>query len=547
MGPELVATLKKNYPESWGRLGYCWSKEFEKDFEQSQLKLLQLEWKRHSKWKRQGFQATPQNPYRTKQWDLADYFHNFTIDGMKSFYVHLLDKLRRILPDVVFINLNYDTLLLQALEHLKIQYAVPGINSHMRGETLICMPHGSSSALARNGIEISEATQCEATEFELVVDRGSFQRRRGVLENFLCLPAMSYIEPTKFALSGANFLNANRFNLESALNSASLIFLIGVNCHPGDSHIWVPIGKSDADCVFVNPEPSSFCEWIKTNRKGKTSIILSEPWGAAFERVIDLIALGHRKMLIHRPRPQGDWCNIGERIKWIFNPTTGKGHRSVKGFCLFFDILGYSPLMSKSDCVSFHIEADNFFVECIQSIPGDQFPDGKIQELRGCYLRISDTGVIWTYLYPNFSKSDCFNLITTVAKQLLVFGFKRRFALRGAIAFGDCVNDIEGNSFTGTPWIEAHKAEQSSPWAGMRICSEAIEDLPQEKTNCSKIKKWKFADSNEILAIDWVTGSDLNRSDIEDTFDRIPIDEKIKERAKIKKENTLSFFDSFAS
>ena len=235
------------------------------------------------------------------------------------------------------------------------------------------------------------------------------------------------------------------------------------------------------------------------------------------------------------------------RNEWKKNPVTGKYHRELPAFCLWVDIIGYSQLMEKDTTVDFHIDSTNFFYNCLDNISSERFPKNKTVELTKKMLRISDTLAIWSYPEEGFSEKECFLLLCEAATNIMQKGFKERWAIRGAIAFGTCVNDIEGNAVTGNPWIEAHLLECSQEWAGVSICRSVIEQFSEpDLLSTNAIIKHQISNCNdkELLVINWVKLG-ISSEDIEITFDRIPqpTDEKARNKAIAKRKNTIDFYN----
>ncbi len=74
---------------------------------------------------------------------------------------------------------------------------------------------------------------------------------------------MSYFEPTKFTVSGANFIDAQRMEYERAVASADRVVIIGVRVHAVDKHIWDPVANTDARLMYVSGASAAtdFTNW----------------------------------------------------------------------------------------------------------------------------------------------------------------------------------------------------------------------------------------------------------------------------------------------
>lgn len=135
-----------------------------------------------------------------------------------------------------------------------------------------------------------------------------------------------------------------------------------------------------------------------------------------------------------------------------------------------------------------------------------------------------------------------------IGQHLMRRGFKgKQFAMRGAIAFGDCVHDKNGGAIIGAPWAYSSGLEKTQQWSGLAIHSTA-EQLIDEKLKSSGLIAnvnipLKDENGKTIQKQGWVVdwrSTDITELDIQQTFSKLG-EASDKDREKLQ--NTLNFYN----
>jgi hypothetical protein len=237
LGTKLFDELASFAPRTWGALPNPWPGQFRSDFETSMAGFISAG----------GFGAP-------LQWDMASYFYTQFAATSSSAYVELLKALAPKIDRYLFVTLNYELLLFQAS-------TISGMD-----KLDVCLPHGNSCICCSNisasaGVSFTGgiSTAGEIRVFHNLRDFMS-ERTKNVFP-----PVMSYYEPNKFTVSGANFIEDERVRFETAVASAERIALIGVRLHLIDKHIWEPLRNTKARIIYVSGPSSAahFSRWAE--------------------------------------------------------------------------------------------------------------------------------------------------------------------------------------------------------------------------------------------------------------------------------------------
>ncbi|HDZ26986.1 MAG TPA: hypothetical protein ENH65_10815, partial [Candidatus Aminicenantes bacterium] len=255
--------------KSWKNLPSKWVQEFEKvqefennRFEQAMEKLLdeQLDSYQSGKdrWK-VDFSQIAATPYirrwRDLQWDIAEYFYLEHKLKKDSLYMRLLEKIKPHFLEFKLATLNYDILLFQALERVKLL----GADVSLALPIPICLPHGSSLLYCStpnlkrtdNAYALYPGTQIAGDPLNIDEDinrvvikaftsAAEFHERK----EDLFPPIMCYIEPNKRIKIGNKFIQAEQQKWYDWVMSSEAIVIIGVDVNEKDKHIWEPLGKT---------------------------------------------------------------------------------------------------------------------------------------------------------------------------------------------------------------------------------------------------------------------------------------------------------------
>jgi hypothetical protein len=243
LGPQLFDELARFAPATWGALPTPWPSRFRSDFEPAMAAFISAG----------GFGAP-------LQWDMATYFYTQFTATLSSTYVTLFKVLADTIDQYLFTTLNYELLLFQA----RVLAGIP------RGKLAVCLPHGSSCVCCTSisGSAWISFTGGISTEGAVRVFRDPHdfitERHRNVFP-----PVMSYYEPNKFAVSGANFIRDERVRLKNTILSADRIALIGVRVHPVDKHIWGPLARTKARIIYLSGASAAvdFSTWTANENR----------------------------------------------------------------------------------------------------------------------------------------------------------------------------------------------------------------------------------------------------------------------------------------
>ncbi len=231
-------------------------------------------------------------------------------------------------------------------------------------------------------------------------------------------------------------------------------------------------------------------------------------------------------------------------------PQLGRAFVQLPAICLLLDILGFGRLMLKSKPVEVAGESAFFFETCFNSFSSDGFTEDELAELKSNFMRLSDTAALWSYTCESYANAtsesglEAKSLLRMlkVAQHLLVRGFQtKKYALRGSIAFGDCVQDARGGAIIGVPWTYASDLEKDQQWAGIALHPSAVALLTSEHRDAGLVTETKIplkGGRSELgWAIDW-RRSGIQRAEIEATFSRLGETGAIEQE---KQRNTLAF------
>lgn len=237
-------------------------------------------------------------------------------------------------------------------------------------------------------------------------------------------------------------------------------------------------------------------------------------------------------------------------------PQIGKAFVQLPAVCLFLDILGFGRLILNSKPIDVAATSGFFFETCFNSLSVQGFDANEISELQSNFMRLSDTIALWAYTCEshNNAKSDtelqsrAMLWLLTVGQHLMRRGFRgKQFALRGAIAFGDCVQDIKGGAIIGAPWAYSANLEKAQQWAGIAIHPTAALLLTEEHKRLGLVMEYDVplkdknghAKAERGWVIDW-RDAGIQRSEIEETFSKLG---QAGTEEVEKMENTLKFLN----
>lgn len=235
-----------------------------------------------------------------------------------------------------------------------------------------------------------------------------------------------------------------------------------------------------------------------------------------------------------------------------------KEYIALPTFCLMVDILGAGKYMcSPTNSIETFAKDTEFLFSTVFNnfnVAGNFENNPRLGKNKS--MRISDTFVMWAHSCNSEKEKtsdptleeDALEYLIMAGHHLMTRGFEKKFAFRGAITYGQCIQDISSNAIIGAPWVYANKLEKCQEWAGITFHSSAASKLTEKMKNGDLVTKYlvPFKGSQNKLeewVVDWREWA--KREDICKTFDSIPASQSIE--SNIKKNNTLSFFDKWSS
>ncbi|MBL7557719.1 MAG: hypothetical protein JNM24_17955 [Bdellovibrionaceae bacterium] len=240
------------------------------------------------------------------------------------------------------------------------------------------------------------------------------------------------------------------------------------------------------------------------------------------------------------------------------NSEVTKEYVALPTFCLMVDILGAGKYMCSptNSIETFAKDTEFLFSTAFDgfNVAGNFENNPRLGKTKS--MRISDTFVMWAHSCNSEKEktsdptleNDALEYLIMAGHHLMTRGFEKKFAFRGAITYGQCIQDISSNAIIGEPWVYANKLEKCQEWSGITIHSTAANKLTEEMKSGELITKYlvPFKGNQNRLeewVVDWREWA--KREDICNTFDSIPLSQNVGNN--IKKNNTLSFFDKWTS
>ncbi len=274
LGSGLFDALCKFNPDSWGSLPNDIALSFRGDFEAGMRNLSQ---------------ACPQ-AMPPLQRAMAAYFFTF-LPKTTNLYITLAQEIRQNRWRGTLVTLNYERLLENSLLHAGIRPVV-NMEPNNAKEIELCFPHGCCHLFCESVRGLANAIQMSGTAVQtqgpiaVVADSIEF-RDRIVSDAFP--PVMSFFEPQKKTLSGANFIQGQRDRWETITQEASIVGLIGIRVRRGDEHIWRPLENTPAKLVYCSGSNASaaFEEWAAEVRPNMDNLVIRSYFPDAFEQVCE--------------------------------------------------------------------------------------------------------------------------------------------------------------------------------------------------------------------------------------------------------------------
>lgn len=269
LGIHLYTELEKNYPKSWGNIPSAIKQKFAINFEDGMADL----------YHNHNYSI----PLLMQQ--LSIYFIQFRPNNNQTAYCNLIEQLKnnQFINRTIFSTLNYDCILECCLYRKGIHPAY--FDAPKADEIPVLKLHGSSNMFSQS-IQASRQIQFDNN----IVFEGGITASLdpneviGMALSDNGLPPVMNIymkgKPLNVSLSSINSLQGTWCNY---INHAKIIFVIGVNPIPEDTHIWNVLQKTPLPIFFICDQNSAH-NWITANSKSNCEYI-----GSYFEQSVEKI------------------------------------------------------------------------------------------------------------------------------------------------------------------------------------------------------------------------------------------------------------------
>ncbi|WP_152418714.1 MULTISPECIES: hypothetical protein [Halorubrum] len=268
LGRDLFTQLESKFPRSWGSLPDHIRKNFLKGFEEGMVALSESDSNLHAPL----YQA------------MAAYFAEFSI-GENNHYAALIESLHNSITngETVFVSLNYDCLLEEAIEAAGID--VDPVPENLGNPGTVIKPHGSCNFLPAS-IQASGISFTEGVSFDAGVRCVS---KEEVIEYYhsdkALYPAMSLYRPDKSTQISPPVIHRFQELYRKAVSEANTIGIIGAGIHAQDDHIWDPLASSDVPLYYIGGRPD-FDDWQAEHRDAGVNQYISQKFGDGVDELI---------------------------------------------------------------------------------------------------------------------------------------------------------------------------------------------------------------------------------------------------------------------
>jgi len=259
LGDDLFKNLESQYPNSWGSLPNYIRSEFLNNFERGMVVLSEFDSTLHA----------------TLYQAMGAYFAQFSI-GKNNHYSTLIDHLHNSITtgETVFVSLNYDYLLEEAIERAKID--LNSAPETLGGSGTVIKPHGSCNFFP-DSIQASGVSFTEGVSFDAGVKQVS---KHDIIEyhdsDEALYPVMALYRPDKHTQISPSVVYRFRELYREAVSEANTVGIIGAGIHTHDDHIWNPLATSEAEIHYIG-DRSGFDDWrAKYRDTGRYQYIASK-------------------------------------------------------------------------------------------------------------------------------------------------------------------------------------------------------------------------------------------------------------------------------
>jgi hypothetical protein len=274
VGSGLYQELASMFPTTWGTLPSSLQVKFHNNFEDGMSALWDS-----------GSHAIP-----VLMQQMAIFFARYQLASQKvDAYSRLLEDIEQSgkLSSVRFSSLNYDCLfeIGVSLAGRTVNYFsdVPASDS----DVIMWKLHGSCNFLPHGGV-----TATRGVSFGPGVTFGTGIRPVNPNEvttyctsDTALYPIMAVYARGKPIQIASGIIQQIQGFWTTAIESASMVIVIGVNPHPADKHIWEPLSATEAKLLFVGNK-SAFSDWQSTYRGDRASIYLGNRFDSCISAII---------------------------------------------------------------------------------------------------------------------------------------------------------------------------------------------------------------------------------------------------------------------
>lgn len=277
LGGGLYADLARRSVD-WRGLPPDLRKEFEADFEQGMLSLVQ----------QYSHSVGPLMRVMT------EYFAGFNLDGSGTdLYSQLLNGMGTDLDDILFSSLNYECLFEIAASQRRLAIAYFSQDqSPPPGNVRLWKLHGSCNfrapgiAVAPQGVSYAgSGLSFTPGALEAITPQEAINYvRTGGLYGAMCLYTVH--KPIQI---GTDVIQGLQDAWAGAVRAAQTVIVIGTRPHDEDKHLWEPMVETDAELHFVGSE-DGFNEWVRrSGRPAAKSHFLGQRFEGAVHDVQRLL------------------------------------------------------------------------------------------------------------------------------------------------------------------------------------------------------------------------------------------------------------------
>lgn len=271
LGKDLFNELRKEFPESWGKISEKYIKKFQElTFEEGM-----------------GLLVEDAINYIPLQRDMAIYFSRFKIVNPSiNLYCKLFNRYIDLIlsNNIIISTINYECLIELALsDYGQIRYfgKDPGID--------VLKIHGSCN-LIRDDISGGGKVELIPTVNLTggIIRPVPPDQLENILKNKPLCPIMCLYTKSKDIFISPELIKEITSVFQKYIMKSNIVIVIGVKPNPNDHHLWDYIKKTNGDLKLITNKDE--CEkWIRKYRKNKPVEWLSNRFDTGFDRICNII------------------------------------------------------------------------------------------------------------------------------------------------------------------------------------------------------------------------------------------------------------------